>query len=49
VGDVSDIGNGDEHAPVSDPEQGCICVVAIDGKLRFRKPLARIAQPLTGF
>lgn len=49
VGDVADLGQDVEHAPISDPQVGCICLIASDGKMRFRSRLARLIQPLTGF
>jgi putative transcriptional regulator len=49
TGDVADVDEDIEHGPIADAEQGCICLVATDGKLRFRSRMARILQPLTGF
>jgi putative transcriptional regulator len=49
IGDVADIGDDVEHAPCTDPEEGCICLVATIGRLRFKSPLLRLVQPLTGF
>lgn len=48
VGDVSDLGDDIEHRPVTDPDQGCICLIASDRKARFKDVLSRIIQPLTG-
>lgn len=49
VGDVADLGQDVEHAPVADPAEGCICLIASEGKMRFRSRLARLIQPFTGF
>lgn len=49
VGDVSDVDENVEHTPVADCEHGCICLIATEGKLRFKGRLARLIQPLTGF
>jgi putative transcriptional regulator len=49
VGDVADVSTGMEHAPVGDPEEGCICLVATHGKLQFKSRIARLVQPLTSF
>lgn len=49
TGDVADVDEDIEHGPIADADQGCICLVATDGKLRFRSRMARILQPLTGF
>lgn len=49
VGDVADLDEAVEHAPRTEPEEGCICLIATIGKLRFKSRLARLLQPLTGF
>lgn len=48
VGDVADLGTETEHAPVADATEGCICLIATEGKLRYKSRLARLLQPLTG-
>lgn len=48
-GDLSDLGDDVEHSPVSDPDDGCICLIASDQKARFKDLLPRLLQPLTGF
>ncbi|MBU1211519.1 MAG: ChrR family anti-sigma-E factor [Alphaproteobacteria bacterium] len=47
-GDLSDLGDDVEHQPVSDPVEGCVCLIASERKARFKDVLARIVQPLTG-
>lgn len=47
-GDVADVDGDVEHQPVADDEVGCICLVASDGKARFKSLVARLVQPLTG-
>lgn len=49
VGDVVEMDSEDEHEPVSDPLEGCICLFAVEGPLSFKSRLARLIQPLTGF
>jgi len=49
VGDVADICEAVEHAPSADEKEGCICLVATIGRLKFKSTLARLVQPLTGF
>jgi putative transcriptional regulator len=49
VGDVADVGASVEHAPVADPDEGCICLIATFGKVTFKGLIARLLQPLTGF
>lgn len=47
-GDVADHDQDVEHQPVANPDVGCICLIASDGKARFKNFAARIFQPLTG-
>lgn len=47
-GDVADLDQDVEHQPVSDANDGCICLVASEGKARFKGFFARLVQPLTG-
>jgi len=49
VGDVADVGEDIEHAPIADADQGCICLVATDGKMHFKSRIARLVQPFIGF
>jgi putative transcriptional regulator len=48
TGDVADVDEEDEHQPVADPKVGCICLVATEGKARFKSLLARLVQPFIG-
>ncbi|MBL8847050.1 MAG: cupin domain-containing protein [Hyphomicrobium zavarzinii] len=48
VGDVADLDEGVAHGPVACPEKGCICLMATEGKLIFKSPVARLLQPLLG-
>lgn len=48
VGDVADLDSEIEHTPVACPLEGCICLSAKDGKLRFKGRFARLLQPLIG-
>ncbi len=47
-GDVADLDDDVEHAPIADEKEGCICLVASEGKARFKGFFARLVQPLTG-
>lgn len=47
-GDVADMTDEAEHAPIADPLEGCICLVATEGKLRFKSLVAKIVQSFTG-
>jgi putative transcriptional regulator len=48
VGDVADLSEETSHQPVADPEQGCVCLIATEHKLRFKGVVARLLQPITG-
>jgi putative transcriptional regulator len=48
VGDVADLDSDIEHTPVACSTEGCICLSAKDGKLRFKGRFARLLQPLIG-
>lgn len=48
TGDISDLDENAEHQPVSDPQEGCICLIASTERAKFKGLLARIVQPLTG-
>lgn len=48
VGDVADVDDAVTHQPVADDKEGCICLAATLGRLKFKGKLARLIQPLTG-
>jgi putative transcriptional regulator len=48
-GDVQAVGPETRHQPVAEPGQDCLCLVVIEGRLRFSNPLSRIVGPLLGF
>ena len=48
-GDVVEVGEGVEHAPIVAEGTECICLIASEGPMRFHGQLARIAQRLTSF
>lgn len=49
TGDVADMCGETGHSPIADPVEGCICLVATDGRMKFKGVLARMVQPFTGF
>lgn len=49
VGDVADLDEDVEHQPIADPVEGCVCLIAVEGKLKFKSRMARLVQPLMGF
>lgn len=48
AGDVADMASGTAHAPVADATEGCVCLIASEGKIRFKSVLAKMWQPFTG-
>jgi putative transcriptional regulator len=49
VGDVADLDDSVVHSPVADAVEGCICLIATQGRMKFKSPFARLVQPFTGF
>jgi len=47
-GDVADLDEEVEHRPIASPEDGCICLIASEERVKFKGLLARITQPFTG-
>ncbi len=47
-GDISELDDDATHAPMIGGSEECICLVAIDGPLRFKGVLSRALQPLIG-
>lgn len=47
-GDVADLGDDVEHAPVAGGDDECICVIASETRTRFKTLLARLLQPILG-
>ena len=48
-GDLAEMDGDGDHRPVADPRYGCICLIASDGRLRFRSLLPRLLRPVLGF
>jgi putative transcriptional regulator len=46
-GDICDLDNSIEHAPLAGPD-GCICLVAQDRPVRWRSLIVRLARPWHG-
>lgn len=49
VGDVAEMDESVEHAPVAAPGIDCICLIASEGPTRFHGILTRVAQKFKGF
>jgi putative transcriptional regulator len=47
-GDLAEMDAEVEHQPVVDAGQACICLAALDGRMRFNGLLGRLVQPLFG-
>lgn len=45
AGDCDDASDSDEHNPVVEQGEACICLVAMDGSLKLQGVLGRIMQP----
>lgn len=48
-GDITDLCGDHKHSPVADPDLGCICLAAMDGRMQFKGLVAKIVQSLSGF
>ncbi|PZU83757.1 MAG: anti-sigma factor [Chelatococcus sp.] len=46
AGDFDEADSEHEHHPRVDPVEGCTCIVALTGEVRFRSWLGRLLQPL---
>lgn len=46
-GDIQDVDETVEHAPVADRESGCICLIASERPARFKSFVGRLTQPWT--
>jgi putative transcriptional regulator len=44
-GDFSEADHDVEHQPVVEPGKDCICLAAVEGKMRFKGLLGRVLQP----
>jgi putative transcriptional regulator len=47
-GDVADLSGDISHQPIADEVEGCICLIATEGRLKFKSMMARIVQPFAG-
>ncbi len=47
-GDIQDVDGAVDHTPISDRDQGCICIIASEGPARFKGLIAKLTQPWTG-
>ncbi|MCF3641868.1 ChrR family anti-sigma-E factor [Rhizobium sp. TRM95111] len=47
-GDLAEMDEDVEHQPVVDPGEECICIAALEGKMRFNSLIGRLIQPIVG-
>lgn len=47
-GDMAALGDDDDHQVIAGPEDACICLIAVTGRLRPRGWINRLLQPLIG-
>ncbi|HEX5975382.1 MAG TPA: cupin domain-containing protein, partial [Rubrobacteraceae bacterium] len=48
-GDLADLDQEVRHQPCADEREGCVCLIATEGRLRFEGRLLRWIQPALGF
>src|SRR5512134_2099228 len=48
TGDLADLDEGQEHRPLADPQEGCICLIGHTDPTRFKGLIPRLVQRLTG-
>ena len=48
AGDLIELDDEVDHQPVVDPEGECVCLAAVDGRLRLSGWIGRLFQPLMG-
>ena len=48
AGDIAEVDDHVEHQPIVDPDGECICLAAIEGKMRFNSIIGRLLQPIFG-
>ncbi len=47
-GDLAEMDDDVEHQPMVDPDGECICLAAMEGKMRFKNVIGRMLQPIFG-
>lgn len=47
-GDLAEMDEDVEHQPVVDKDGECICIAAMEGKMRFKNIIGRMLQPIFG-
>lgn len=49
VGDLIIADASIEHEPIAGPDEECLCLAVVDGRLRMKSLIGRLVQPLLGF
>ncbi len=49
AGDLAEEDSETEHQPIVDRESECICLAAVEGRMKLQGFVARMVQPLLGF
>jgi len=47
-GDLAEVDEDVEHQPIVDPDEDCICLAAMEGRMRFNGFIGRLLQPIFG-
>ncbi|RED45787.1 ChrR family anti-sigma-E factor [Aestuariispira insulae] len=47
-GDIATLDSEVSHQPIADSDEDCICLIAVDGNLKFKGLLPRLLQPIIG-
>lgn len=47
-GDLAEMDEDVEHQPIVDKDGECICLAAVEGKMRFKSVIGRMLQPIFG-
>ncbi|QRI62350.1 cupin domain-containing protein [Shinella sp. PSBB067] len=47
-GDLAEMNEDVEHQPIVDKDGECICLAALEGKMRFKNVIGRMLQPIFG-
>lgn len=48
LGDVAEMDEDVEHQPIVDKDGECVCLAAMEGKMRFKGMIGRMLQPIFG-
>ena len=48
IGDLTEMGPDDQHQPITDTQEPCICLIATDAPLKFKWGMSRLLQPWLG-